>query len=150
MDWLTETSAVPEIAPLLMWIKIVEMCTVVLFALALLTLMVGWMRHLSWGVRLTPLVPLAASMGTAIAVHALHDSYIFWVNYSHTYIGAKSPSEDESYYFPGTANIDHTAAVVGWVVLMVTALCLILCLVGVWRLVLPEQRQQPAPLPDKP
>jgi hypothetical protein len=150
MDWLTETSAVPEVAPLLLWIKIVEMCAVVLFALALITLVIGRMRHLSQWVRLTALVPLAAAIGAAIVVHVLHDSYIFWVNYSNAYIFGKSPPTVEFYYYPGTANTDHTAAVVGWVVLIVTALCLIFCLVGAWRRVQPEQRRQLAPPPVKP
>ena len=47
MDWLNEAPAYTGLAPQLLWIKILEICAGVLFAVALLTLLVVWLRHLS-------------------------------------------------------------------------------------------------------
>jgi uncharacterized membrane protein len=77
VDWLNETPGWSYLASLLMWIKVLEICTVVLLVLAVLTLLIGWVRHLSLWVRLSALLPLAASIGAAIAVHALHTSYVY-------------------------------------------------------------------------
>ena len=80
MDGLTEVPTWTGVAPLLLWIKTLEILALVLLALALLTVMIGWMRHLYWWRHLSALVPLAASVGAASTVHALHDTYVFWSN----------------------------------------------------------------------
>ena len=147
MDWLTETAVWPAEAPLLMWIKILAMCTVILSALALLTFVFGWVRHLSWWVRVSALVPLAAAVGAAIAGHALHDTYAYWASYLQFGHGP------QVYYIHGVLesdSADHIAAVLGWIGLIVTALWLVAVIVGFWRLMLSERRQRPALLAYQP
>jgi hypothetical protein len=146
MDWLNEAPVWPIVAPLLLWIKILEICAVVLIALALLTLLVGWLRHLSWRIRLSALVPLAASVGAAIAAHAFHDTYVFWVNYLNFWYNHRAPYAIFSHASYVIGNTTHAATVLGWVALVVTGILLALGLVGIWRLrgkAVPDSRRLP-------
>ena len=147
MDWLNEAPDWPHLATLLMWIKVVEICAVVLLVLAVLTLLIGWVRHLSLWVRLSALLPLAASIGAALAVHALHTSYVYWDN-SPTdlvmYARGAPLTFYRALYFIGTTT--HTAMVLGWISIIVTEVLLVLGLVGVWRLrgkEVPDNRRPP-------
>jgi hypothetical protein len=135
MDWLNETPDYSSLASLLLWIKVLEICAAVLLVLAGLTLLIGWVRHLSLWVRLSALLPLAASIGAAIAVHALHTSYVYWDNSLTdlvTYARGAPLTFYRALYFIGTAT--HTAMVVGWISIIVTAVLLVLGLIGVWHL----------------
>jgi hypothetical protein len=148
MDWLTEAPGWSDLDSLLLWIKVLEICAVVLLVLAGLTLLIGWVRHLSLWVRLRALLPLAASIGAAIAVHALHTSYVYWDNTLTALVNHPRGAPLTYYralYFIGTAT--HTAVVLGWIFLIVTGVLLVLGLVGVWRLTVYDRHGDlPVPL----
>ncbi len=130
MDWFTETPYWPPMAPLLLWIKVLEICALVLLALAMLTFLVGWLQHRSWRIGLWALLSLVASGGAAIAAHALHSTYAFWVTEFHHSV----PLSIYSYAQYAIGNATHTATLLGWACVLVTGLLLSLSLVGLWRL----------------
>ncbi len=126
MDWLNETPTWWGVAPLLMWIKILEVLAVALLALALLTFVVGWVRHLPWWARLSAVVPLAASIGIASAIPGLHNTYVFWDTISNFCFGhgCFPNSFPHAEYVAGIAA--HMAAVLGWVGIIGAGLWLVL------------------------
>jgi hypothetical protein len=142
MDWFTEISIFPMLVPQLMSVKIVEICAVILLILAMLTLIVGWVRHLSPQVRVSALVPLAAGLAATIAAHALHDSYVYWVNFLFNVSGERFPKAYQDQYLRDLATANHTAAVLGWVVVIVTGILLALSFLGMLRLLMPRRRKQ--------
>jgi hypothetical protein len=150
MDWLAETPTWSYLASLLLWIKVVEICAVVLLVLAGLTLLIGWGRHLSLWVRLSALLPLAASMGAAIAVHSLHTSYVYVDNLITMLANSRAPLPFQVHVFYLVNTDTHTAMVLGWIFLIVTGALLVLGIVGFWRLRPPRQRQQAPSLAIRP
>ena len=132
MDWLNEAPTWWGVAPLLMWIKILEVLAVVLLALTLLTFVVGWVRHLPWWARLSAVVPLAASIGIASAIPGLHTTYVFWATICNFCCGHGCTPESlrAGARFAGMAA--HMAVVLGWVGIIGAGLWLIL-LAGVAR-----------------
>ncbi len=148
MDWLNEAPVWPIVAPLLMWIKILEICAAILLILTMLTLLVGWLRHLSWRIAL---LPLAASVEAAIAAHSFHDTYVFWVKYLNFWYNHRASSTVFTYSGYAIGNATHVATVLGWVAIVVTGILLALGLVGMWRLTVPGRRGRlPASLPRAP
>ena len=139
---LNETPVFTVLAPQLLSAKILEICAGVLLVLFLLAFTIGWVQHLSWHVRLYALVPLAAGMASAIAAHALHDTYVYWVYGLYAASGA-GPAP-QAYYERlqrDIASANQTATVLGWVFVIVTVILLALGLVGVWRLVVHGRRR---------
>jgi hypothetical protein len=122
------------------WIAAIEICAGLLLALTVLHLLVGWVRHLSWHVRLTALLPLVAGIGAGIAAHSLQDTYTYWVTFLCD-LPRSFPPAFQHYFLNGIANANHTATVIGWVAIVVTGLLLALSLAGIWRLVAPGQRK---------
>jgi hypothetical protein len=142
MDPLSETSIFTSLAPQLLSAKILEICAGVLLVLFLLAFIFGWVRHLSWYVRLYALVPLTAGMASAIAAHALHDTYVYWVYGLYAASGA-GPAP-QAYYERlqrDIASANQAATVLGWSGIIVTVILLALGLVGLWRLVGPRRRR---------
>jgi hypothetical protein len=121
------------LAPQQTGIQVTEICAGVLLLLALLNLLVGWARHLSWGVRGITLLPLAASVAAGIGAHALQDTYLYWVNFL-CYLGGSFPPGFQNHFLQGIADANHRAAVLGWVSAIVTGILLVLSGVGMWRL----------------
>jgi hypothetical protein len=141
MDWFNETSFYPLLAPQLMWIKILELCAVILLATALLTLVVGWVRHLSWRVRLLALLPLAASIGAGSIAHHLHDTYIYW----NAFLGHLPYSYPAGYYnhiMQLIFEANNQAELAGWFAICITGILLMLGLYGGWRAVASGGRGQ--------
>jgi hypothetical protein len=126
------------------WIRVIETCAGVLFILALLNLIVGWVWRLSWRLRLTALVPFAASIGAGIAALSLQDTYTYWVTFLCD-LPRSYPPVFQIEFMHEIANANHTAAVLGWVAVIVMALLLALSLLGIWRLLVSRRvRQQPS------
>ena len=140
MDWLTEAPTWSGVAPLLMWIKILEVLAVVLLAVALLILVVGWVRHLPWWVRLSAVVPLATSIGVARAVPGLHATYAYWAYVCNWCCGHGCVQSSATHAEVFADAAAHMAAVLGWVGMVVAGLWLLFGLVGFWRLGPPRQR----------
>ena len=142
MDPLNETPVFTVLAPQLLSAKILEICVGVLLVLFLLAFIIGWVRHLSWYVRLYALVPLAAGMASAIAAHALHDTYVYWVY--RLYAASGAGPVPQVYYVKlqhDLASANRAATVLGWAGVIVTLILLALGLVGLWRLVVPGRRR---------
>lgn len=118
------------LAPQQTGIQVLEICAGVLLLLALLTLLVGWVRHLTWRVRLTALFPLAASIGAGIVAHALQETYRSWVNFLCA-LPRSFPPGVQTQFLQGIATANHTAAVLGWVSAIVTGLLLVVSVVSV-------------------
>jgi len=152
MDPLNETSYIPQLSSLLLWIKVIEVCTGALFALALLTLLAMSVRQLSWRVRLSALVPLAAGIAAGIVAHALHTTYVYWENVlslpeptpGHiTVLLIKTHLVRYQHIQREVASATHTATILGWgVVVVVTGILLILGFLGAWRLVATGRHRQ--------
>ena len=143
MDGLNEiatSAAGPVLMPLLMWIKILEVCAVALLAVALLMLVVGWIRHVSGWMRLSALVPLAIGIGVEITAYSLHTSYVYWTTYIDAAWGAKAPPAFYSHVLYQAEQANHMGTVLGWVGVVVTGIVVAVCLVGLWRLVPPHQQ----------
>jgi hypothetical protein len=141
MDWFNETPVYGFLEPQLLGVKILEICAVVLLVLALLTLLVGWLRHLSWRVRLSALLPLAASVAAGIAAHALHDIYVSWVGFLNYWLPVSYPLGNQILITREITDANQTATVLGWVGIIVTGVLLALSLLGVWYLLVPGRRR---------
>jgi hypothetical protein len=154
MDPLNETAYLPQLAPLLMWIKVIEVCASILLLLALVTMLATWVWQLSWRMRLSALVPLAAGTAAGIAAHALHSWYVYWTN-SALFTPRTSPGHVTPQYIADVLRLLrpfedqftsdlHTATILGWGILVVTAILVALGLLGTWRLVA-AGRHKPLP-----
>lgn len=139
MDPLNETSLYSILAPQLLSVKILEICAAVLLILALLTLLVGWVRHLSWRVRLLALLPLAAGIAAEIVAYALQDTYAYWVGFLNYWLPVSYPKGVQDHFLSEIANANQAATVLGWTGVIVTVVLLALSLVGVWRLLVSGQ-----------
>jgi hypothetical protein len=137
MDWLTETPAYgTTLAPQLLGVKILEICACALLLLTLLTVMVGWVRHLSRHVRLLTLVPLAASIAAGITAHVFHDTYVYWVSLFDHLPPTAPPNPN---FINGIANANQAATVLGWIFVIVTGVLFVLGLFDLWHRVMPER-----------
>ena len=145
MDPLNETTYIPQLMPLLTWIKVIEVCAGILLVLALVTLLAPSVWQLSWRLRLSALAPLAVGIAAGITVHALHSMYVSWTNsvlfMPHTEGGHITPQVIAAFRrffqpFEDHFTSDmHTATILGWVFVVVTAMLVALYLLGTWRLV---------------
>ena len=81
------------------------------------------MRHLSWRLRLTALLPLAAG----IAPHSLQYTYTYWVTFL-CKLPRSFPPAFQNYFLNGIANANHTATVIGWTAIVVMGFLLALSL----------------------
>jgi hypothetical protein len=149
MDPLNETTYVPLLVNLLFWIKVLEVCAIILVTLYLVTLVVAWKLQLSRRVRATALVPLAAGIGAGVAVYVLHTTYAYWnaqlVTAYTVDPGVPGHGLPLGWTFrhvhvviiglgPEIPNATHTAMVLGWAAIVVTGILLVLGLVGAWQL----------------
>jgi hypothetical protein len=121
-------------APQVMWADLFVICAGILLALSLVTLAVGWERHLTWWVRLSALLPLAASGAAEGAAQHLYDTYASWAGFLPWGLpGARFPSQ-VVFIITELASANHQATVLGWVGVIVTGILLAVTLVGWWRL----------------
>jgi hypothetical protein len=146
MDPLNETTYVPPLAHLLLWVKVLEVCALILLILALVTLLVAWRWRLSQRERASALVPLAAGIGTSIAVYALHTTYAYWnlelfAIYNIWNCGGHGVCPGPPKVVlgggipPQILSATQAAMVLGWSAIVVTSILLVLGLLGAWRLV---------------
>jgi hypothetical protein len=149
MDPLNDTTYVPLLVNLLFWIKVLEVCALILFSLYLVTLVVAWKLQLSRRVRASALVPLAAGIGAGIAVYVLHTTYAYWNAQLMTAYtvdpGVPGHGFPPGWTFrqvhvviiglgPEIPNATHAATVLGWAGIVVTGILLVFGLVDAWRL----------------
>lgn len=123
------------------WIAVIEICAGVLLILALLNLLVGWLRHLSWRSRSTALVPFGAGIGAGIVAHSLQDIFLYWVNFLCN-LPRSFPQAFQNHFLQGIADASHSAAVFGWASVLVTGVLLVWSFVGMWRLEEKAARQR--------
>jgi hypothetical protein len=142
MDPLNEASLYAILAPQLMSVKILQICAGILLILALLTLLIGWLCHLYWRVRLLALLPLAAGIAAEIVAHVLHDTYVYWVEFLNYWLPVSYPKGFQDHFLREIANADQAATVLGWTGVIVTGVLLALGLVGMWRLVMSGRWRQ--------
>jgi hypothetical protein len=154
MDPLNETPFSLQLAPLLMWIKVIEVCASMLLLLALVTLLATWVGRRSWRIRFLALLPLAAGIAAGIAAHALHSRYVYWTTSvpfgwlpSIPHPSPQSTAIINRWLRPFEEQFTsdmHTATLLGWGIVVVTAMLVALGLLGAWRLFTSE-RHQPLP-----
>lgn len=141
MDPLNEATYFPLLSPLLLWIKNIEVCSGILLILALLTLLMTWVRHVPWRLRLSALVPLAAGIAAGVVAHALHTTYAYWDTLSPRPLPENAPLVLSStrvsfqHIQNGIASATQAATVLGWSSIVATGILLVLGLVSAWRLV---------------
>ena len=127
------------LAPQQTWIRIIEICGGALLILALLHLIVGWVWHLSWRVRLLALVPLIAGIGAGVAAYTLQNTYMYWINFLCN-LPMFFPQWFQAHYQQEIADANHTAAVLGWVVVAVMGFMLVLSFWVVSRVVVSRRK----------
>jgi|SRR5215469_1206033 len=143
MDSLHGTSQNVTLDPQLMWANILVICASILLADLLLILAVGWKSHLSWRVRFTTVISLAASVFAVLTAHHLYDTYATWQAFLDVWLPESHVPESVAQVASEIAYANHDATVLGWVGIIVTGILLVLSLVGVWRLVALRQRTGP-------
>ena len=90
--------------------------------------------QLVWWLRLSALVPLAASVAVDVAAQHLYDTYASWAAYlSWGLPGTRLPQQFVG-IIVGLTSANHQATVLGWVGVLVTGILLAVTLVGWWRL----------------
>jgi len=145
MDPLNETTYVPLLVNLLFWIKVLEVCALILITLCLVTLVVARKLQLPRRVHASALVPLIAGIGASIAVHVLHSTYVYW-NAQLVTAYTVDPGVPGHGFPPGWTfrqvhigftglgpeipNTTHAAMVLGWAAIVVAGILLALGLVG--------------------
>jgi hypothetical protein len=121
-------------APQLEWADFLVICAGLLLAAALFLLTVSWERHWVWWLRLSALVPLAASVAAEVAAQHLYDTYASWA----AYLSWGLPGVRLKQQFVDIVNeitrANNEATVLGWVGVIVTVILLAVTLVGWWRL----------------
>ena len=111
------------------WIKILYVCAGLLLVETLLILLLAWMRHLSWRVRLTALVPLAAGVGTVVAARFIDGMY-----FGGWFVLRSPIPSAQAQIIAGLENSIHRASVLGWLGIGLTSILLVLGLIGARRL----------------
>jgi hypothetical protein len=125
-----------------MWVNILSICAGILLVEALLILGVGWRWHLSWRVRYTAVISLAASAFAVLTAHHLYDTYASWRAYLHVWLPESHVPESTAQVVSKIASANREATALGWVGIIVTSILLVLGLVGGWHLVVPRQRRE--------
>ena len=123
-----------QVLSLLTWVQILRACSIVLLALGLLVLLISWLGHLPWLVRLSGVLPLAASgFAWAAALH-LQDTFGYLVQLEQEYSGGGKPPPS---YYPHLerlmASALHNALVLAWLVVVVTSVLVLSSALGLWR-----------------
>jgi hypothetical protein len=131
----TNTLGTLAAAPQVMWADILVICAGILLALCLVTLAVSWERHLIWSIRLSALVPLAASVAADVAAQHLYDTYASWAGFLSWGFMAAHTKPLLLEIIAEYTSANHQANMLGWVGVIVTGILLAVALVGWWRLV---------------
>jgi hypothetical protein len=121
-------------APQLMWADILVICAVLLLALSLFLLTVSWERHWVWWLRLSALVPLAASVAAEVAAQHLYDTYASWAAYLSWGLAGTHLKQQVVDIVNEITRANNQATVLGWVGVIVTVILLVVTPVGWWRL----------------
>ena len=123
-----------QVLSLLTWVQILRVCSIVLLALGLLVLLISWLGHLPWLVRLSGVLPLAASgFAWAAALH-LQDTFGYLVQLEQDYnFGGFAPRSYYTHLEHLMASALHNALVLAWLVVVVTSVLLLSSALGLWR-----------------
>jgi hypothetical protein len=70
-----------------------------------------------------------------IAAHALHNSYVYWVNLLNHLAPTLPGLQTNMFLTSEIAKANQTAMLLGWVFIIVTGILLALSLLGLWYLV---------------
>jgi len=152
--WCSSTICTPfyyqgeQVLSLLTWVQILRACSIVLLATGLLVLLISWRWHLPWLVRLSGVLPLAASGFAWVAALHLQDIFGYLVQLEQDYdFGGKPPPSYYLHLEHLMANTLHDALVLAWLVVAVTGVLVLTSALGLWRgfLVRDLARQWAAP-----
>jgi hypothetical protein len=108
-------------------------CAGILLAGALFLLAAVWDRHFSWWIRLSALLPLAASVAAEIAAQHLFDTYASWAGFLPLYLGGTAPESTRVQILHALDNANQEASVLGWVGVIVMGILLAVVLLGCCR-----------------
>jgi hypothetical protein len=152
--WCSSTACTPlyyhgeQVLSLLTWVQILRACSIVLLATGLLVLLISWLWHLPWLVRLSGVLPLAGSgFAWGAALH-IQDAFGYLLQLEQEYNdGGKPPPS----YYPHIehlmASALHDALVLAWLIVGVTSVLVLASAVGLWRGFLVRNRSGKGQLP---
>jgi hypothetical protein len=130
-----------QVLSLLTWVQILRACSIVLLALGLLILLTSWLGHLPWLVRLSGVLPLAASgFAWGVALH-IQDTFGYLLQLEEDFSSGGSPPMGYylhlEYLMAGSL---HDALLLGWLVVVITGGLVLASTLGLWRGLLMRKR----------
>jgi hypothetical protein len=138
--WCSSTVCTPlyyqgeQVLSLLTWVQILRACSIILLASGLLVLLISWLRHLPWLVRLSSALPLAASgFAWAASLH-MQDIFGYLVQLEQDYnFGGKPPPSYYTHLEHLMASTLYDALVLAWLVVAATSVLVLTSALGLWR-----------------
>jgi hypothetical protein len=154
--WCSSTVCTPlyyqgeQVLSLLTRVQILRACSILLLALGLLVLLISWLGHLPWLVRLSCVLPLAASgFAWAAALH-LQDTFGYLLQLEQDYSDGGSPPMG---YYPHLehlmASALHDALLLAWLVVVVTSVLVLASALGLWSGFLERDQTGKGQLPKR-
>ncbi|MGO8946447.1 MAG: hypothetical protein ACLQUY_02045 [Ktedonobacterales bacterium] len=137
--WCSDSVCTPlwfkgeQVLSLLTWIQIVRGCGIALLVLGPLVVLISWLGHLPWLVRLFGVLPLAASGFAWAAAAHIQDTFDYVVQLEQDLLG-NYPGPSAYYHFEREiTSALQGALLLGWLMVIVAIVLLLACALGVWR-----------------